>query len=430
MVHLHRFDLPLVPRVLDNFFIIGSIIQSIILVLFCCFTTYATTPTNTHYTEGQYGILIDVTVMIFVGFSVLFCLLPRYGWSGISIGILIGALSYEWSFLTDGWIMKQVTGFQAIEVSLTTAAGGLFAAAAVLIATAGVLGRTSLCQLTIMTFFMVPAYSFNHWIVSTKIGIVDTGGTIVIHMFGAFFGFAVSWALGHDKHHTMKRRFDEDGNYETNLFALLGTLFLWCYWPSFVAFEAPIAEDGKFRASMNTQICLVGAAITSILLSDTHDAIKKNMMIHMQTGILAGGVTIGVLADQPIEPWGALLLGIVAGFTCVFGIKFVTPFLEDKLQIHDTCDCMALHGICAWVSVFASCICYQTTASASYEAAKGVANFDGSYQAGIQLAGAFATCGVGLVLGLPTGILMTMFRRDDHWYDESATFVTRKSVVG
>merc|ERR1711990_370216 len=88
--------------------------------------------------------------------------------------------------------------------------------------------------------------------------------------------------------------------------------------------------------------------------------LKKNMMIHMQTGVLAGGVSLGTLADHPIQPWGAMLLGSVGATVCVIGIRYVTPFMESKLNVHDTCDCMALHGIPAFLSVFASCISFAS----------------------------------------------------------------------
>merc|ERR1712151_713889 len=220
-------------------------------------------------------------------------------------------------------------------VSLDSMTNGIFAAESVLIATSGVLGRTSMQQLVIMMFCMVPAYSFNQWLVidSERIGAKDTGGTIYIHAFGAFFGFAVSYMLGHDEGHQMKRRFDESANYETNLMALIGTLFLWCYYPSFNAYAVDNPE-GKFRATFNTQLGLVGAAVTSVLISDISKSVKKNKMIHLQTGILAGGVTIGTLADQPIQPWGALLLGSVGGLVCCLGIAFITPFIEKTLKVH------------------------------------------------------------------------------------------------
>merc|ERR1739848_785230 len=127
-------------------------------------------------------------VMIFVGFSILFCLLPRYGWAGISIAILVGAMTFEWAIVCHGWIGKKAAhqGIGSIVVNIDSFAEGVFCAASVLIASAGLLGRTSLEQLIVMMFFMVPSYFLNHWIVTVLIGATDTCGTIFIHAFGAF----------------------------------------------------------------------------------------------------------------------------------------------------------------------------------------------------------------------------------------------------
>merc|ERR1712159_128310 len=184
-------------------------------------------------------------------------------------------------------------------------------------------------QLALMMFLMIPAYSFNHWVVLGKIGTRDTGGTVYIHCFGAFFGAAVSYMLGHKEHHSNKRRkiFEEQSNYMTNVLCLIGVLFLWCYYPSFNAYGATDSGTGwaanaKYRATFNTYLGLVAAAITSIIAADIVGD-KKDKMIHVQSGVLAGGVTMGSCCDMVLEPWGALLMGTVGGLTAAAGIAFV-----------------------------------------------------------------------------------------------------------
>merc|ERR1719198_1207568 len=380
----------------------------------------------------------DVNVMIFVGFGFLFNLLPKYGWSAISIVLAIGAMAIPWGIVCAGWINAGQTEISSVTVGLGQIANGIFMACSCLIAVATVLGRTSLQQNVILMFCMMPAYAFNQWVVGDKIGAKDTGGTILIHCFGAMFGFGVSWMLGHKDSHGMKRReFSEEANHDTNLMALLGTLFLWCYYPSFNGYapegepqyDAQYAADhgmvewsadgAKFRATFNTYLGLIGAAVTAILISDSSKSIKANVMIHMQTGVLAGGVTMGCLCDMYIEPWGALLLGCVGGTIACLGINYVTPVLE-KIKVHDTCDCMALHGICAFFSVFASCIAFATKQNEHYLAAYATS---AGIQAGKQIAGIFTCSAIGIGLAVPTGLIMAMFKRDDHWYDQEAHLI-------
>lgn len=53
-----------------------------------------------------------------------------------------------------------------------------------------------------------------------------------VHTFGAYFGVAVSYVLT-DMDKVKKFKKLETGDYNSNLIAFVGTLFLFCYWPSF-----------------------------------------------------------------------------------------------------------------------------------------------------------------------------------------------------
>lgn len=65
-----------------------------------------------------------------------------------------------------------------------------------------------------------------------KLGAVDMGGSVYIHSFGAYFGVACAAAMGQPKVVKVWARF-EDGNYVSQLTAMIGTVFLFCFWPSF-----------------------------------------------------------------------------------------------------------------------------------------------------------------------------------------------------
>lgn len=61
-------------------------------------------------------------------------------------------------------------------------------------------------------------------------GITDVGGSIIIHMFGGMFGLACTKALSTKD--AVESKNCSDG-YTSNLIAMVGTVFLWMYWPSF-----------------------------------------------------------------------------------------------------------------------------------------------------------------------------------------------------
>ena len=81
-------------------------------------------------------------------------------------------------------------------IDVAALVNGDFAAAAVLISFGAVLGKVTPTQLVWMTFLEVIFYAINEYILSSCLQVIDAGGSIVIHTFGAFFGLAVSLQMG------------------------------------------------------------------------------------------------------------------------------------------------------------------------------------------------------------------------------------------
>ena len=59
-------------------------------------------------------------------------------------------------------------------------------------------------------------------------------------------------------------------------------------------------------------------------------------MVHIQNATLAGGVAVGTVADQIVQPYGAMIIGSFAGILSTLGYQFFTPKLNSGL-LHDTC---------------------------------------------------------------------------------------------
>lgn len=56
----------------------------------------------------------------------------------------------------------------------------------------------------------------------------DAGESTTIHAFGAYFGLTISYILGKRVISLEKPKI----TYISNVFALIGTFFLWIFWPS------------------------------------------------------------------------------------------------------------------------------------------------------------------------------------------------------
>lgn len=86
--------------------------------------------------------------------------------------------------------------------------------------------------------------------------IADAGGSIVVHAFGAYFGLAVSLMLRPRSDQNAAGK-SEGASYNSDIFAMVGTLFLWIFWPSFNS--ALLDGIEQERAIVNTYLSLAAA---------------------------------------------------------------------------------------------------------------------------------------------------------------------------
>ena len=128
------------------------------------------------------------------------------------------------------------------------------------------------------------------------------------HTFGAAFGLAAAYAIG-DAAAARAGGEDKLGTTRHNgTFAMIGTLFLWCFWPSFNA--ASLSGADAQRAVFNTVLGLCSSTVTSFALSRTIHSGQRFDMEHVQNSTLAGGVVLGAACNLFSNPCGALLAGI------------------------------------------------------------------------------------------------------------------------
>lgn len=216
---------------------------------------------------------------------------------------------------------------------------------------------------------------------------------------------------------------------------MIGTIFLWLYWPSFNS--AVAVEEGQLRAIINTYISITASCITTFIISSIVGKGKLNM-VHIQNSTLAGGVAIGAIADMNIKPFSAALIGSLTGVISTLGYEYLNEFLNHKLRLHDTCGVNNLHGMPGLISGISSIIAAFAASRNSYNGdrlyvfypsripkfdspdyfkynlnnstiAEFKAGGDGrsaSTQAGYQLAALVLTLGMAIIGGLLTGLFL------------------------
>lgn len=131
---------------------------------------------------------------------------------------------------------------------------------------------------------------------------------MVIHLFGAYFGLASSIMLTPPG---AKGNKDNSAVYRSDLFSMIGTIFLWIYWPSF---NAALGSGGtQHRAVVNTVLSLSASCVAAFVASQFIRNERKFNMVDIQNATLAGGVAIGATADMVLHPAVCLLIGAFSG---------------------------------------------------------------------------------------------------------------------
>ncbi|XP_014793796.1 PREDICTED: ammonium transporter Rh type A [Calidris pugnax] len=387
-----------------KFSILALFLQVIIIVLFGIFVEYDLTDGS----EVLYPIFQDVHVMIFIGFGFLMTFLKKYGFSSVGITMLIAAFGLQWGTLMQGfWHMKG----GKIHVNVKSMINADFSTATALISFGAVLGKTSPVQMLILTILEITIFACNEHLVAEVFQATDVGASMTIHAFGAYFGLAVTLVLYRpglkNKHE------NEESTYHSDMFAMIGTLFLWLFWPSFNSAIAPGRPD-QMKAIINTYYSLAACAVVTFALSSLVDQRGKFSMVLIQNATLAGGVAVGTCADLPIPPFVAMCIGSLAGIISVLGFHFLTPLLASKLNIQDTCGVHNLHGLPGILGGVAGII----VTAVKEEVRPGV-----SLTPGMQAAALGSSLGIALAGGALTGgILKLPFlgqASDQNCFDDS-----------
>ncbi|XP_047414814.1 ammonium transporter Rh type B isoform X2 [Sciurus carolinensis] len=242
----------------------------------------------------RYPSFQDVHAMVFVGFGFLMVFLQRYGFSSVGFTFLLAAFALQWSTLVQGFLHSFYSGH--IHIGIESMINADFCAGAVLISFGAILGKTGPPQLLLMTLLEVALFGINEFVLLNLLGVRDAGGSMTIHTFGAYFGLFLSRILYRPQLEKSKHR--QSSIYHSDLFAMIGTIFLWIFWPSFNSAPTSLG-DTQHRTALNTYYSLTASTLSTFALS----------------ALVSGDGRL----DMPI--------------------------LESKFKIQDTCGIHNLHGM-------------------------------------------------------------------------------------
>lgn len=285
----------------------------------------------------KYERAIHIMAMLLIGFGFLMVFVKKYGRSALTATYLLVSVAIPMYFLKESY--HGVGSSEGIIDKLILAE---FAAASLLICAGALLGRLKMGQYIVLGFLFIPFYALNEWIVlNGGLGlisgkVVDTGGSIVIHAFGAIFGLCVAASMTTRKEYETPIECDDT----SDRYSLLGSMVLWVFWPSFCA--ALVAPADVPRTAVNVILALCGSTLATYFASVKLRG--KISAADIANATLAGGVAIGSTCDLAV-PGAAFAIGILAGVVSTFGFAVIQARLTAAVKTVDTCGVLYLHGL-------------------------------------------------------------------------------------
>ena len=177
-----------------------------------------------------------------------------------------------------------------------------------------------------------------HWVWAPggwlrSLGALDFAGGTVVHMSAGFSALAAALLVGKRIERT------HPGSVANNIpFVILGAVLLWFGWFGFNAGSALASGVLAANAFVVTNIAAAAAALTWTVLSWAEN--KKPSAMAAATGAVCGLVAI-TPASGFVGPVAAIAIGIIAGV-----VTYAAVFIRsNKVQIDDTLDVWAAHGI-------------------------------------------------------------------------------------
>ena len=119
---------------------------------------------------------------------------------------------------------------------------------------------------------------------------------------------------------------------------MVGASMLWVGWFGFNAGSSLEANGGATLAFINTLLATAGAVLAWSIGEALHKG--KASMLGAASGAVAGLVAI-TPACGTVGPMGAIVIGVLAGFVCLWGIGG----LKRRLGADDTLDVFGIHGV-------------------------------------------------------------------------------------
>ncbi|MEM3437130.1 MAG: hypothetical protein QXP55_01150 [Nitrososphaerales archaeon] len=351
--------------------------------------------------------LVTLFMLILVAFFIGW--LRNYEWSTFVVTFLAAAICIPlYAFIYEfflGTIMEPTVFYLAIVCAITA-----------IIAWAVPLGRGSLLQASIFYVIFTLFYIMNEYSLYIGWGAADPGGSLLVHVFAAYFGMGYILKGLHTKAEDYKVSWEMTKWSMT--MCLMGAGLLWPLWSFFVA-----ALMGPYVfpiGAWNVTFAICGSVLSCTALSRIYRG--KPSIVDICWSMLAGGVAIGATANIATI-WEAFLIGLIAGgITCTGFAKVWEPIFNKKVGI-DVCGVQFLHG---WSGIFGGIVAASILIGIKAPEQWTV----GIWATGVmsQIMGGISTIIIALIGGVVAGAICLAFKRPEPIYSDKPILVEAETI--
>ena len=169
--------------------------------------------------------------------------------------------------------------------------------------------------------------------IGSMIGALDFAGGDVVHISSGLTGLILALFIGG------RRGFGLMSYRPHNVpFIALGATLLWFGWFGFNA-GSEFAADGVAVLALINTIVASGAALVSWMIIE-RVRVGKPTLVGAATGLIAGLVVITPAAGF-VEPWAALIMGLIVSPICYFAISYC----KRRFHYDDALDAFGCHAV-------------------------------------------------------------------------------------
>ncbi len=163
-------------------------------------------------------------------------------------------------------------------------------------------------------------------------GAIDFAGGTVVHISAGVGGLVAALFLG------ARRGYPYQVIRPNNMvITMLGAGLLWVGWFGFNAGSSITSGLSTAQALTATQVAAAAGALSWVIIESMHQG--KATALGFASGILAGLVAVTPAAGV-VQPYGAMILGLIASLICYLAIM-----VKNKLGYDDSLDAFGIHGV-------------------------------------------------------------------------------------